>query len=304
MPVIATTFRAEVQQFIESLQNHICAEVERVDGSATFHEDAWLRPEGGGGKTRIIQNGTVFEKGGVAFSAVHGKLPAKMAQKMHTEPSDFFATGVSVVLHPESPMIPTVHCNYRYFEQYDHLGNVQTAWFGGGADLTPYYPTLADVQHFHRIHKAACDNHDLSFYPRFKKQCDEYFYLPHRKETRGVGGIFFDYLKDEPEKTFAFVKDCGLAFTDAYLPIAERRKHDAYSEREKKFQLLRRGRYVEFNLVYDRGTLFGLETNGRTESILMSLPALVSWQYNYQPEPDSQEANLWNYLTPRDWLSM
>lgn len=201
-------------------------------------------------------------------------------------------------------MIPTVHCNYRYFEQYDSGGNLTLQWFGGGADLTPYYPTLEDAQHFHRIHKAACDRFDPAFYPKYKAQCDTYFYLPHRNETRGIGGIFFDYIRDAPEQTFEFVKACGDAFLDAYLPIAERHRNDSYTEHEKNFQRVRRGRYVEFNLVYDRGTTFGLETNGRTESILMSLPPEAAWVYNFTPAEGSRESELSKFLKPHDWLEL
>ncbi|MCS7014023.1 MAG: oxygen-dependent coproporphyrinogen oxidase [Chloroherpetonaceae bacterium] len=296
--------KAQVQAYFESLQNHISSSIEAIDGKGKFIEECWQHHSGGGGRTRVMQDGAIFEKGGVNFSAVSGILPEKMAAKMNTTVSPYFATGVSVVLHPYSPMIPTVHCNYRYFEQYDDNGELKTAWFGGGADLTPYYPFLEDIQHFHRVHKAACDKHHPDFYPRFKAWCDEYFFLPHRGETRGVGGIFFDYLKDNLAETFEFVKSCGQAFTEAYLPIVERRRNEPFGEKEKHFQRLRRGRYVEFNLVYDRGTLFGLETRGRTESILMSLPKEAGWEYNYSPPPNSREAELYKCLVPRDWLSL
>lgn len=296
--------KAEVQAYFESLQDHISSSIEAVDGKAKFVEERWQHHSGGGGRTRVMQDGAIIEKGGVNFSAVSGILPEKMAAKMNTTVSPYFATGVSVVLHPYSPMIPTVHCNYRYFEQYDDNGELKTAWFGGGADLTPYYPFLEDIQHFHRVHKAACDKHHPDFYPRFKAWCDEYFYLPHRGETRGVGGIFFDYLKENLKETFEFVKSCGQAFTEAYLPIVERRRNEPFGEKEKHFQRLRRGRYVEFNLIYDRGTLFGLETRGRTESILMSLPKEAGWEYNYVPPPNSREAELYKCLVPRDWLSL
>jgi coproporphyrinogen III oxidase len=296
-------FKEQVQRYLESLQDHISASLEAIDGKACFREEVWEHQTGGGGKTRIIQDGAVFEKGGVNFSAVWGLLPEKMAAKMNTDVTPYFATGVSVVIHPYSPMIPTVHCNYRYFEQYHPDGSVKTAWFGGGADLTPYYPFLEDIQHFHRVHKAACDKHHPDFYPKFKAWCDEYFFIAHRNETRGVGGIFFDYLKENLSATFEFVKSCGDAFTEAYIPIVERRRHEPFGEREKHFQRLRRGRYVEFNLVYDRGTLFGLETRGRVESILMSLPKEAAWEYNYTPPPDSREAVLLRCLKPRDWLN-
>jgi coproporphyrinogen III oxidase len=301
-PVIEPTFKDEVVQYMKSLQDSICAGLEKADGKAVFREDLWERAEGGGGRTRIIQDGGIFEKGGVAFSMVHGELSEKAAKRINTQPSKFLATGVSLVLHPQSPMIPTVHCNYRYFEQYDNAGKPVNAWFGGGADLTPYYPFLEDIHHFHRIHKTLCDAHNSEYYGTFKKQCDEYFTLPHRGETRGVGGIFFDYLKTDLLKTFAFVRSLGDGFLSAYLPIIEKRRSMPFSEAEKRFQLYRRGRYVEFNLVYDRGTTFGLETKGRTESILMSLPPLAAWVYDYSPKPDSREAELYKCLKPRDWL--
>jgi coproporphyrinogen III oxidase len=300
----AMALKDSVQDYIESLQNHICSSIEASDGRAKFEEERWAHSSGGGGKTRVIQNGNVFEKGGVNFSAVHGKLPEKMAQKMNTDPTEYFATGVSVVMHPYSPMIPTVHCNYRYFEQYHLDGSIKTAWFGGGADLTPYYPHLEDVKHFHRTHQEACDQIDKSLYPKFKSWCDEYFFLPHRNETRGVGGIFFDYLKEDLTKQFALIQSCGNAFTKAYLPLVEKRRHDLFGENEKRFHRLRRGRYVEFNLVYDRGTLFGLETRGRTESILMSLPPEANWAYNFIPPENSRESELYKYLKPHDWLTI
>lgn len=298
-----TAFKEQVQTYLESLQRHISSSLEALDGKAKFVEETWQHHSGGGGKTRVIQDGAIFEKGGVNFSAVSGLLPEKMAAKMNTDVTPYFATGVSVVIHPYSPMIPTAHCNYRYFEQYDANGSVKRAWFGGGADLTPYYPFLEDIQHFHRVHKAACDKHNPEFYPKFKAWCDEYFFIAHRNETRGVGGIFFDYLSGDLSAMFEFVKSCGNAFTEAYLPIVERRRNEPFGEKEKRFHRLRRGRYVEFNLVYDRGTLFGLETRGRTESILMSLPKEVAWEYNYAPPPDSREATLYRCLRARDWLN-
>lgn len=295
--------KTEVQAYIESLQDRVSSSIENADGKAKFVEESWRHHSGGGGRTRVMQDGAVFEKAGVNFSAVSGILPEKMALKMNVPPAPYFATGVSVVLHPYSPMIPTVHCNYRYFELYDDDGRVAKAWFGGGADLTPYYPFLEDIQHFHRVHKRACDQHNPDYYPKFKAWCDEYFFLPHRNETRGVGGIFFDYLSGNLAETFEFVKSCGDAFAEAYLPIVETRKREPFGEKEKRFHRLRRGRYVEFNLIYDRGTLFGLETRGRTESILMSLPKEVSWEYNFAPDPNSREADLYKCLRPRDWLN-
>jgi coproporphyrinogen III oxidase len=255
----------------------------------------------------VIASGAVFEKGGVNTSFVTGdKLPPSVvAQRPELEGHGFFATGVSVVLHPRNPRAPTAHCNFRYFEAQSPDGAPSAWWFGGGADLTPYYPELDDVRHFHRTLRDACDRHDARFYPDFKAWCDRYFYLPHRRETRGVGGIFYDYL-GEP-RTFpallAFTRDTGAAFAEAYLPLAERHALDPFGERERAFQLLRRGRYVEFNLVYDRGTHFGLQSGGRIESILMSLPPLVRWAYDEQPEPGSAEAALAAFLQPRDWLA-
>jgi coproporphyrinogen III oxidase len=238
----------------------------------------------------------VFEKAGVNFSSVAGNLPQEFADKIpRGSGTAFFATGVSLVLHPASPMVPTVHANFRYLEKGD------AAWFGGGTDLTPCYPYPEDAAHFHRTLKQACDVHDIEFYPRFKKWCDEYFALPHRGEMRGIGGIFFDYVQGDPEKHFAFVQGLGDTFLDAYLPIATRRMHEPYGESERQYQLYRRGRYVEFNLLYDRGTIFGLETRGRTESILMSMPPLVRWVYDFKPAPGSREEKALEFFQPRDW---
>lgn len=295
-------------KFFRRLQEEICSKLEEVDGKARFEIDDWERRDeggghGGGGRTRVIRQGGVFEQGGVNFSEVHGILPAPMTKKLTGKDgvAGFFATGVSLVLHPHSPMIPTTHANFRYLEVDD------LAWFGGGSDLTPYYLFQEDAEHFHRIQKEACDAHDAEFYPKFKKQCDEYFYLPHRGETRGVGGTFYDYIgKHEPEQLpeyFKFVETIGASFLPSYVPIVERRKDTPFTDEQKHFQLLRRGRYVEFNLIYDRGTLFGLQTNGRTESILMSLPPEVRWSYNYEPKEGSKEAELIEILkNPRDWL--
>ena len=289
--------RSQTQEFFTYLQDKICRGLEEADGGARFREDEWSREGGGGGRTRVMEEGAVFEKAGVNFSAVEGLLPEDFAKKIELgEGREFFATGVSLVLHPRNPYAPTVHANFRYLEK----GSAQ--WFGGGADLTPHYPFREDARHFHHTLKEACDKHDPSYYPRFKKWCDEYFFLKHRNETRGVGGIFFDYLQGDMESLFAFVKDAGEAFLPAYLPIVERRRGHEYGEREREFQLIRRGRYVEFNLVYDRGTIFGLETRGRTESILMSLPPLARWVYDYKPEPGSAEAGAMTYFRPQDWL--
>ncbi len=290
--------KTRTQEFFSYLQDKICQALEEADGRAHFREDLWKREGGGGGRTRVMEGGALFEKAGVNFSAVHGQLPQALATKIELgEGSEFFATGVSLVLHPHNPYVPTVHANFRYLEKGD------TGWFGGGSDLTPYYPYREDVVHFHRTLKEACDHHDVSYYTRFKKWCDEYFYLKHRNEARGVGGIFFDYLRGELERTFAFVQEIGEAFLPSYLPIVERRRNQPYGERERRFQLIRRGRYVEFNLIYDRGTAFGLETRGRTESILMSLPPLARWEYDYQPEPGTPEAEAWQYFQPQDWLT-
>jgi coproporphyrinogen III oxidase len=289
--------RSQTQEFFSYLQDKICRAIEKVDGEASFREDSWRRDGGGGGRTRVMENGAVFEKAGVNFSSVEGVLPEEFAKKIELgQGRDFFATGVSLVLHPRNPYTPTVHANFRYLEK----GEAQ--WFGGGSDLTPYYPYREDARHFHSVFKEACDKHDPDYYPRFKKWCDDYFFIKHRNETRGVGGIFFDYLQGDMEKLFAFVKDAGEAFLPAYLPIVELRRGQDYGEREREFQLIRRGRYVEFNLVYDRGTIFGLETRGRTESILMSMPPLAKWVYDYKPEPDSAEADAWRYFSPQDWL--
>jgi coproporphyrinogen III oxidase len=292
-----SSVEARADEFFRQLQSSICAALETEDGTALFRSDAWQRPGGGGGLSRVLTDGAVFEKAGVNTSSVHGELSPEFAAQLPAgDGLAFFATGVSLVLHPRSPMVPTVHANFRCLKRGSAL------WFGGGADLTPYYPEREDVIHFHRAWKAACDRHDPAHYPKFKKWCDDYFYLPHRKETRGVGGIFFDYLRNDPEKDFAFVRECGNAFLGAYLPIVRRRRDAAYGDRERNFQLLRRGRYVEFNLLYDRGTTFGLKTDGRTESILMSLPPLVRWEYDAQFTPGSREAQLTDWLRPTDWL--
>jgi coproporphyrinogen III oxidase len=296
------SLRERAGQFFATLQDEICAGIESLDGQAKFQEDLWQREGGGGGRTRVITDGRVFEKGGVNFSSVHGVMPEKLAARMaEGEDRTFFATGVSLVIHPRNPMIPTVHANFRYLEQGS------SAWFGGGADLTPYYPYPEDAVHFHTVLRGACDEHSPEYYPRFKKWCDEYFFLPHRNETRGMGGIFFDYLKGENgnlETVFDFVRSAGRSFLPAYLPIVERRQHESSGEPERDFQLIRRGRYVEFNLVYDRGTVFGLETRGRTESILMSLPPLAKWVYDYHPEPGSREAEAMTFFKPHDWLGI
>jgi coproporphyrinogen III oxidase len=279
------------------LQDTVCAGLEGLDGRGRFREDAWERPGGGGGRSRVLSDGGVFEKAGVNFSLVHGEMSEEFARQVPGEGRAFTAAGVSLVLHPASPMVPTVHANFRFLTKGDRQ------WFGGGADLTPYYPFREDVVHFHRVWKRVCERHGPPVdYRRFKAWCDEYFHLPHRGEARGVGGIFFDYLEGDFDRLFAFVRDCGNAFLEAYLPIARRRKDEPYTPEQRAFQEYRRGRYVEFNLLYDRGTVFGLKTGGRVESILMSLPPRVRWPYDYRPAPGSREAELTEYyLKPRDW---
>jgi len=289
--------RGRTQEYFSELQDKICRALEQAEGKALFREDRWQREGGGGGRTRVMEEGAVFEKAGVNFSAVEGVLPEEFARKIELgDGLQFFATGISLVIHPRNPYIPTVHANFRYLEKGS------ASWFGGGTDLTPYYPFREDVIHFHRTLKAACDKHDHEYYPRFKKWCDDYFFIKHRSETRGVGGIFFDYLQGDSELLFAFVQEAGDAFLPAYLPIVERRRDHSFAEREREFQLIRRGRYVEFNLVYDRGTTFGLETRGRTESILMSLPPLARWGYDYKPAPNTAESEAWDYFKPQNWL--
>jgi coproporphyrinogen III oxidase len=284
--------------YFRDLQDRICAALADLDGRASFREDLWAREGGGGGRTRVLTGGAVFEKAGVNFSEVFGRMAEEFARQVPGEGLDFTATGISLVLHPHSPLVPTVHANFRFLTKGDK------EWFGGGADLTPYYPFREDVIHFHRTWRDVCRRHGPPVdYARFKGWCDEYFFLTHRGEARGVGGIFFDYLEGDWEKLFAFVRDCGDHFLDAYLPIARHRKDLPYTDRQRAFQEFRRGRYVEFNLLYDRGTLFGLRTGGRVESILMSLPPVVRWQYDYQPEPGSPEAKLADYLKPRDWAA-
>jgi coproporphyrinogen III oxidase len=283
--------------FFQQLQDHICTALSEVDGQP-FREDAWQREGGGGGRTRILADGGVFEKAGVNFSDVFGQFSEEFARQIPGEGRDFTATGISLVLHPRNPYVPTVHANFRFLTKGERV------WFGGGADLTPYYPIREDVIHFHRTWKAVCERHPAPVdYARFKKWCDDYFFLAHRGEARGVGGIFFDYLEGDFDAVFAFVRDCGEHFLDAYLPIAGRRLGTAFGERERAFQEFRRGRYVEFNLIYDRGTTFGLKTGGRVESILMSLPPVVRWLYDCRPDPGSVEAALVEYLKPRDWAS-
>lgn len=293
--------------YIEKLQDTITSKLEELDGKAKFQEDLWKRSEGGGGRTRVIENGDVFEKGGVNISAVHGELPEVLRKQFGVEEGNFFACGLSLVLHPINPFVPTVHANWRYFEMYNSKGEIVTQWFGGGQDLTPYYLFDEDAVHFHSVCKEACDKHNESFYPKFKETCDNYFWNAHRNEARGIGGLFFDYLKENEEfsiqNRYDFVTDVGDSFLNSYVPIVEKRKNIEYQKEHKDWQEVRRGRYVEFNLVHDRGTLFGLKTNGRIESILMSLPPVVQWKYNHHPEENSEEAKLLSVLaTPKAWI--
>jgi len=300
--------KSEASTLFKNIQSQICKKIEELDGKSKFATDEWNRTdlkgnEGGGGRTRIIRDGNVFEQGGVNFSEVYGTLPAEMSLKLLgvKEEKDFFATGVSLVIHPYSPKIPTVHANFRYLEVENN------AWFGGGADLTPFVLDREDAKHFHLVLKGACDKHDLGFYPKFKKECDNYFYIKHRNETRGIGGVFYDYLgKDEPSELlryFNFSETIGESFLPAYVPIVEKHTNETWTEREKDFQLYRRGRYVEFNLVYDRGTHFGLLTGGRTESILMSIPPLAKWQYESDLHTSEAELELQEiFRNPVEWI--
>lgn len=296
-------------QYIHFLQDNICNALELADGQARFAEDRWVREEGGGGISRIMTNGGVFEKGGVNTSAVHGSLPTAMQEAFKVPESDFFACGLSLVLHPHNPYVPTVHANWRYFELYSKSGTKLDCWFGGGTDLTPYYLFKEDAQHFHRTLKTTMDAFDTTLYPKYKAQCDAYFINRHRgDEARGIGGVFYDYIRPadeaEEQRWLSFQQANGNAFTRAYLPILERRKDMPYSEREKEWQEIRRGRYVEFNLIHDRGTLFGLKTNGRIESILMSLPPRARWVYDHRPAAGTPEAELLQYLQPQDWINI
>lgn len=294
-----------VKEYLLKLQDTICDALSEEDGKEKFIEDAWEREQGGGGRTRVLTNGAVFEQAGVNFSHVYGnQLPkSATASRPELEGRDFQAVGVSLVIHPHNPHIPTSHANVRFFIA-EKEGAEPVWWFGGGYDLTPFYPVKEDVVHWHKTAKAACDPFGDDVYNKYKKWCDDYFYLKHRDETRGVGGLFFDDLnKWDFDQSFAFMKSVGNSYVPAYRPIVTKRKDEPYGENERDFQLYRRGRYVEYNLVYDRGTLFGLQTGGRTESILMSLPPLVKWKYNWSPEPGSKEADLYdNYLKPKEWL--
>ncbi len=298
--------KTKFYNYIRNLQNTITQGLEAVDSNAKFREDLWERPGGGGGHTRVIENGDVFEKGGANVSKVFGTLPTTMQQYFNVGEVDFFACGLSLVIHPKNPFVPTTHANWRYFEMYDKEGSIVDRWFGGGQDLTPYYLFEEDAEHFHQVCKRVCDAHDPAFYKRYKQQCDEYFWNHHRGEARGVGGLFFDYCRPTEEMDiedwFAFVTGVGDSFLEAYLPIVGRRKDMPFHQEHRDWQEIRRGRYVEFNLVHDKGTLFGLKTNGRIESILMSLPAHVQWRYDHHPEEGSEEEKLLRILkNPVSW---
>ncbi|NND55677.1 MAG: oxygen-dependent coproporphyrinogen oxidase [Xanthomonadales bacterium] len=309
-----TVSPVRVKEYLLNLQDRVCKALETADGSAVFIEDAWSREEsagqseapalGGGGRSRVLNGGAVFEQAGVNFSHVTGASlpPSATAARPELAGRGFEALGVSLVIHPENPHVPTSHANVRFFIA-EKEGEDPVWWFGGGYDLTPYYPVIEDIISWHETARAACEPFGEEVYPQYKEWCDRYFYLRHRQEARGVGGLFFDDLNDGGfERSFEFLKAVGDSYLPAYLPIVDRRKALSWTDQQRQFQLYRRGRYVEFNLVYDRGTLFGLQSGGRTESILMSLPPLVAWRYNWQPEPGSQEAFLYDCLVPRDWL--
>jgi coproporphyrinogen III oxidase len=305
----SASFRENWIRFIKILQDTICSSLEEVDGKSRFKEDRWERSEnGGGGISRVIENGNVFEKGGVNSSVVFGNVNDAMRTQLKIEGSKWFACGLSLVIHPVNPFVPTVHANWRYFELYDESNEIIDSWFGGGTDLTPYYLFNEDAIHFHSTLKRTLDPFGVKLYPKYKKDCDHYFSNHHRgEEMRGIGGIFYDYLRPEDaadaERLFAFQEANGNAFLKAYLPIVEKRKSNSFGENEIKWQEIRRGRYVEFNLIHDRGTLFGLKTNGRTESILMSLPPRARWIYDYHPEPGSREDDLLQVcLHPKEWV--
>lgn len=294
--------RLDIENWFQDLQNTICQEIEKADGVGKFEEDQWLRAEGGGGKSRIMRNGAVLEKAGVNFSAVHGVTPPNILRALQLDQAEFYATGISIVIHPVSPMVPIIHMNTRYFEMSNGV-----YWFGGGIDLTPHYVVDEDAQYFHNQLKTVCDHYDEQYYTKFKNWADDYFYIKHRQETRGVGGIFFDRLSEDATKTkeqlFEFVKAVGQLFAPTYTYLMDKNKDLPYTENELKWQALRRSRYVEFNLVYDKGTKFGLDTDGRTESILMSMPPMAKWEYNFQPEQNSAEAITNSKLTKgKNWL--
>ncbi len=285
-----------MENYINQLQDTICRELESLD-TAKFKEDTWTRSAGGGGKTRVIENGRVFEKGGVNVSSVIGMLPESIAEVLNTEPKEFAACGISLVIHPVSPKVPTIHLNLRYFEM-EH----GRSWFGGGIDLTPYFPYPEDFTHFHKVLKEACDQIIPDSYQDYKKQCDDYFTIKHRNEMRGIGGIFFDYLEKDNLLYFRLIQSVGNSFLESYRPIVKKRLNESYTDYAKLFQLIRRGRYVEFNLIYDRGTLFGIKTNGRIESIFMSLPPEVKFIYNWQPDPGTPQRKMMEYYQPKNYL--
>lgn len=296
--------KESISEWFQLLQDSICSALETADGKARFREDAWQRTGGGGGRSRVLEGGEVIEKGGVNYSAVWGKTPEKILQALQLPASDFYATGVSIVLHPHSPMVPIIHMNVRYFEM-----SSGPWWFGGGIDLTPHYIIPEQAQWFHQQLQGLCNRHNNEYYPKFKAWADDYFYIPHRQETRGVGGIFFDRQTgngpEAREELFRFVQDVGLGFAPIYTHLMQQNKSLPFGEEEQRWQRLRRGRYVEFNLVWDRGTKFGLDTEGRTESILMSMPPQADWVYNYQPTEESREAQTLNLLRKNiDWLSL
>jgi coproporphyrinogen III oxidase len=295
--------KKQVSEWFMGLQDDICNSLSTLDG-APFREDLWDRPEGGGGRSRVMESGNIFEKGGVNFSAVHGPTPEKILKALDIPKSDFFATGVSIVIHPDNPWVPIIHMNVRYFQMSNGV-----SWFGGGIDLTPHYIQIEDAQFFHQELKKVCDHHHLSYYEEFKRWADDYFYIKHRKETRGIGGIFFDRLSDSEEfsmkQRYDFIQDVGRAFVPIYSELVERNMDKNYEPAQKEWQKLRRGRYVEFNLVLDKGTKFGLDTDGRTESILMSLPPLASWKYDHHPEKGSPEDKTLSLLKKGiDWIDL
>ena len=294
--------------YLKDLQNKITDSLEEIDQLEKFREDIWERKEGGGGKSRVLENGKIFEKAGVNISTVNGKLPESMKAYLKVRETDFFACGLSLVIHPLNPMIPTTHANLRYFELYNNKSEIIDQWFGGGQDLTPYYLYEEDAVHFHKVCKKSCDKFGKNLYDEFKKNCDNYFWNSHRNEARGIGGIFFDYLRANSKKNIEdwckFTIEVGNNFIDSYFPIVEKRKIMSYDKKQRYWQEIRRGRYVEFNLIHDKGTMFGLKTNGRTESILMSLPPKVQWLYKHQIKPKSEEEKLINVLKkPRKWIN-
>ncbi|MEO9481889.1 MAG: oxygen-dependent coproporphyrinogen oxidase [Ekhidna sp.] len=294
--------KEEIADGFKNLQDAICKSVEKLDGGSAFKEDVWSRPEGGGGRSRVLKNGELIEKGGVNFSAVSGATPDKILKALNLSEADFFATGVSIVLHPSNPWVPIIHMNVRYFEM-----STGVWWFGGGIDLTPHIIIPEKAKNFHQHLKKTCDNHDDSFYPKFKQWADDYFFVKHRDETRGIGGIFFDRLSDKEGKTktdqWKFVREVGETFVPAYSDAVDELRNRPYSASDKNWQKIRRGRYVEFNLVHDKGTKFGLDTNGRTESILMSLPPEANWEYDHKPETKEQKETLELLKKGIDWIS-